>query len=96
MLLFTGLRFAYCLEGPADALAELDDSMRADQRHNDIVTLRREPVATRCFATPLGMVLNQSRFVADVVDRALVGARGGHHASIDGLARMLIEFGRAI
>jgi len=48
-LLFTGERFAQCIEGPEPALSELRASIMRDRRHHEIVTLAEGVIGSRHF-----------------------------------------------
>lgn len=95
-LLFTGTRFAQCLEGPPDAVRELQNSIRRDTRHDEVVDLRETSARERCFERwALFTVQNASSFVEQIIKRAIAAHASRHHASIDALAKLLIEFARA-
>jgi hypothetical protein len=48
-LYFDGIRFLQTLEGAADTVNALYETIRADPRHEDVALLQREPVASRRF-----------------------------------------------
>jgi hypothetical protein len=48
-LLFNEVAFAQVLEGPADALGPLIESIRRDPRHRDLVIALDQPMTTRSF-----------------------------------------------
>jgi hypothetical protein len=49
LLYFQG-RFTQCIEGPAEGIETLWQSLRVDERHHDLQLLSRAPIAQRRFA----------------------------------------------
>ena len=48
-LLFTGVRFAQCIEGPERAVAVIRETIMRDERHHTVTTLLDEAVTSRQF-----------------------------------------------
>lgn len=91
-LLFTGRRFAQYIEGPAGAIAELQESILQDSRHQDINTLACGSYSTRHFLTWSLAYAGPSRFVAAKVEAALTDALKDRNGGRDALLHMLEEF----
>lgn len=91
-LLFTGRRFAQYIEGSAAAIAELQESILQDSRHQDINTLACGPYSTRHFLTWSLAYAGPSRFVASKVEAALTDAVKDRNGGHDALLHMLEEF----
>ncbi|CAN5344155.1 hypothetical protein BH10PSE12_BH10PSE12_03550 [soil metagenome] len=91
-LLFSGTRFAQFLEGPPQGVAVLQDSIRHDSRHDDIITLNSRFLDTRLFPEWSLAYDGMSQFVEKVIDRALEQNAGGSRTGVDTLLRLLKEF----
>lgn len=91
-LLFTGRRFAQYIEGPAAAIAELQESILQDPRHQDIDTLWCGSYSTRHFLTWSLAYAGPSQFVASKVEAALTDALNDRNGGRDALLHMLEEF----
>jgi hypothetical protein len=87
-LLFTGGWFAQFIEGSADAVAELRDSIGRDRRHADVKTLRSDRLSERIFDGWSLAYAGPSLFVTRQVNAAL--QQTPHSA--DRLVRLLSEF----
>jgi hypothetical protein len=66
-LLFTGERFAQLLEGPADGVAALQQSIFRDPRHREVTTIHNRDVDEREFMGWSLAYAGPSRLVAKVV-----------------------------
>jgi hypothetical protein len=66
-LLFTGERFAQLIEGPADSIAALQQSIFRDPRHCDVTTIHSRDVDEREFMGWSLAYAGPSRLVAKVV-----------------------------
>jgi hypothetical protein len=66
-LLFTGERFAQLLEGPADGVAVLQQSIFRDPRHREVTTIHSRDVDEREFMGWSLAYAGPSRLVAKVV-----------------------------
>lgn len=71
-LLFTGERFVQLLEGPADAVAELQQSIFRDSRHEQVTTIRSDNVDDRHFMGWSLAYSGPSRLVSKVVSDGIV------------------------
>lgn len=91
-LLFTGRRFAQYIEGPAEGVAALKDSIMRDQRHHDIRTIAQGPYGHRRFLTWSLAYAGPSRFVASRVEEALTTALADRDEGAEVLADMLADF----
>lgn len=91
-LLFTGRRFAQYIEGPANAIAELQESILQDSRHQDVNTLAWGTYSTRRFLTWFLAYAGPSQFVASKVERALTDALKYSNGGVETLLHMLEEF----
>lgn len=76
VLLYTGCRFAQYIEGSAAAMAELQESILQDPRHQDINTLACGPFCHRYFSD--WAYVDPSQFVASKVGGVLTDALTGH------------------
>lgn len=87
-LVFTEKRFAQYLEGPADAVATLMESISRDPRHGQVDLIFRRPIVRRHFATWALAYAGPSTFVAGHV---LAVANAPSKAARNKYADRLIE-----
>ena len=92
MLLFTGVRFAQFIEGPASAIAALTASISADDRHEDLVILPPAPFAGRRFADWSLGYSGPSRFVRAAVDKAALPQPAERTVNVENLVKLMLEF----
>lgn len=91
-LVFTGRRFTQYIEGPASAIAELQENILQDSRHHDIKTIACGQYPDRNFLTWSLAYTGPSQFVASKVEGALTDALKNRHGGIETLLHMLEEF----
>jgi hypothetical protein len=91
-LLFSGTRFVQFIEGPLDGVSALQNSIRADPRHRDVITLSSRLLDKRTFPDWSLAYNGSSQFVEKVVDRALASTADGSRQGVDMLLRLLKEF----
>jgi hypothetical protein len=87
-LLFTGMRFAQFLEGPAASLNGLQDSIERDPRHADVRTILSGAQEARLFDRWSMAYAGPSLFVSNNVEAVLDDAP----RSTDRLVEILREF----
>ena len=92
-LLFTGEHFAQVLEGSAASVDRLMSQLTVDRRHDAIMTVAREPIATRRFGGWSMAYAGPSQFVARHVTRLLnAPAVPERNRSIEWLNDLMWEF----
>jgi hypothetical protein len=94
-LVFTGTRFAQCLEGPAAALDALMDLIGADPRHSDLVVVGRGETAARRFADWSMAYAGSSMFVGRTIDNALSEEPAPGCPQTQALIRLMQAFAQA-
>ncbi len=92
-LVFTEKRFAQFLEGPADGVDALMDSILSDPRHRNVDIIFRRPIGRRRFATWALAYAGPSTFVAGhVVSTAEAGSEPARIKSAERLIEMMGQF----
>lgn len=91
-LLFTGRRFVQYIEGPTAGIAELQESIIQDPRHQDIHTLVCGSYSNRHFLNWSLAYAGSSQFVASKVEGAMADALKNRNGGVAALLRMLEEF----
>ncbi|WCT76175.1 BLUF domain-containing protein [Novosphingobium humi] len=89
-LLFTGSRFVQFLEGPAQSIATIRQSILADRRHHDIVTFLSGSRAERVFSNWSLAYAGPSLFVADKVENLFHAGIKNTNEIIDLLEQFVI------
>lgn len=69
MLIFDGVHFMQCIEGPPDAIDQLMNNIQADQRHTDIVVVGTEMTGSRLFPHWNMGYLNRERPIREMLQR---------------------------
>ena len=93
-LIFTGKHFAQYLEGPAPALDQLMASIRAEERHEDVITVASGESAERRFAAWTLCYAGPSTFAGRTVTAALMTATGGNNSNVNRLILLMQEFAK--
>ncbi len=93
-LIFTGQHFAQYLEGSAQSVDQLMTSIRADDRHVDLVVVATGDVADRRFATWTLCYAGPLTFAGRTVTAALHATTSGNEASVQRLILLLQDFAR--
>jgi len=70
-LLFTGVRFAQCIEGPETGVAAIRQSIASDTRHAAVTTLMEGPIAQRRFSDWSLAYAGPSPSVRTAINRAM-------------------------
>jgi hypothetical protein len=92
-LVFTEKQFAQYLEGPADGVAALMDSIRRDPRHADVDVVFDKPLAARRFPTWAMAYAGPSTFVAGhVLSLAEAGSASRRAKAADRLISLMRQF----
>ena len=91
-LLFTGERFVQLLEGPADGVAELQESIFRDTRHENVITIHNDDVRDREFLGWSLAYAGPSRLVAKVVAEGIAESEGNPGRGSDILVNLLHKF----
>lgn len=84
-LIFAGNRFSQYIEGPQSAVAELKQSILADERHCNIVTLTLDTPDERQFDGWALAHSGHSTFIATAIDKCLnqrLNGADGHGAQL--------------
>ena len=90
-LLFTGVRFAQCIEGPEAAIAELRDSIMRDKRHVAITTLMHGPIAEPSFRNWTLAFAGPSPNVSRTLNRSLRELQNGSGSAGASVKHLLLE-----
>jgi hypothetical protein len=91
-LMFTGERFVQLLEGPADGIVALQDSIFRDRRHEKVITIRSDDVDDREFLGWSLAYAGPSRLVAKVVADGIAESERDPTDGSDILLRLLHKF----
>ncbi|WP_206240206.1 BLUF domain-containing protein [Novosphingobium terrae] len=67
-LLFNGTRFVQFLEGPADGVAAIRQSILADSRHRNVTTFMTEQQSCRIFSNWSLAYVGPSVFISDKIE----------------------------
>ena len=70
-LIFTGTHFVQIFEGTPDTVERMLRSLRADERHADLVIIERAPISARRFSRWSIAYAGPSRFIGRQVSRVL-------------------------
>jgi len=90
-LLFTGVRFAQCIEGPEAAVAELRESIMRDKRHTAITTLIHGPIAEPGFRNWTLAFSGPSPNVSRTLNRSLRELQEGAGSAGTSVRNLLLE-----
>ena len=91
-LLFTGERFAQCIEGSEDAVRQLRVSIMDDARHHKIYTLTEGDICSRYFIQWSLAYAGPATFVSRQLDSSLLDAKSGSATGGAHIRLLLQEF----
>jgi len=91
-LLFTGERFMQLLEGPADGVAALQQSIFRDARHEQVTTIRSDDVDDRQFMGWSLAYSGPSRLVSKVVSDGITQSLKDPRTGSEILVSLLHKF----
>lgn len=91
-LLFTGERFVQLLEGPADCVAALQQSIFRDARHEQVTTIRSDDVDDRQFMGWSLAYSGPSRLVSKVVSDGIAQSLKDPRTGSEILVSLLHKF----
>lgn len=88
-LVSTSNHFAQILEGPAQAIEELMDSIHRDIRHSDVTVVRELPIAERSFAGWSMAYSGPSSYISSQIAPLLDGHFKAMNPRIDRLVTLM-------
>jgi len=90
-LLFTGVRFAQCIEGPTGAVEEIRASIVRDTRHKAVITVMQCEIAGRAFGDWALAYVGPSPTVGRTINKSVREVHDGQAGGGEHLHTLLIR-----